>query len=149
MRFTPILFSLITLACLWSLSITASAQSVRFGDYEIHYSVFPSTFLTPEVAAENNLRRSRSIGIVNISLMKRDENGHIRTVQGQVEGQVLNEIRQTRFLAFRRIQEGDSVYFISEYQYRPGELMVFQLNARPSGHDRDLPVRFSHTLFND
>lgn len=124
-------------------------QSVRFGDHEVHYSVFPSTFLTPEVAAANNLQRSRNIGVVNIALFRRDDTGQIRTVQGNVEGQVLNEIRQSTFLAFRRIQEGDSVYFISQYQYRPGEVMTFQLTARPSGHDRDLPVRFSHTLFND
>lgn len=149
MRYTSTLCRLTALICLWSLTATAAAQSVRFGEYEVHYSVFPSTFLTPEVAAENNLRRSRSVGVVNISLMKRDENGHIRTVQGQVQGQVLNEIRQTRFLAFRRIQEGDSVYFISEYQYRPGDVMTFQLTARPSGHNEDLPIRFSHTLFND
>lgn len=140
---------ILALVVLALTTIQAQAQSVRAGDYEVHYSVFPSTFLSPEVAAENNLQRSRSIGIVNIALFKRDEHGHIRTVQGSVEGQVFNEIRQTSFLAFRRIQEGDSVYFISQYQYRPGELMTFQLTTRPTGYGRDLPVRFSHTLFND
>lgn len=137
------------LVALLLLSATVQAQSVSFGEYEVHYSVFPSTFLSPEIAAANNLQRSRSIGTLNIAIFKKDEHGQISTVQGNVEGQVFNEIRQSTFLAFRRIQEGNAVYFISQYQYRPGELMTFQVTARASGHDRDMPVRFSHTLFND
>lgn len=120
-----------------------------FGEYQVHYAVFPSTFLPPEVAAANNLQRSKSIGIVNIAIMTEDENGALSTVPGQVEGKVLNDIRQASFLGFRRIQEGDAVYFIAQYQYRSGELMTFQITARPSGHNQDLPVRFSQTLFND
>ena len=70
-------------------------------------------------------------------------------VSGQVEGKVTNDVQQVRFLAFRRIQEGDSVYFIAEYQYSSGELMTFNITARPTGHQQDLAVRFAHTLFSD
>lgn len=127
----------------------AEEKIVRFGDYQVHYAAFPSTFLPPEVAAANGLNRSKGIGIVNISIMRDDENGNPSTVPGHVEGKVFNDIRQATFLGFRRIQEGDSVYFIAEYQYRPGELMTFQITARPSGHAQDLPIRFSQELFND
>jgi hypothetical protein len=127
----------------------ADEKHVRFGNYEVHYNVFPSTFLTPEVAAANDLNRSRGIGIVNIAIMDRGDDGSLTTVPGQVEGRALNEIQQPTFLAFRRIQEGDAVYFIAEYQYSEGELMTFQITARPSGHDQDLPIRFSQALFND
>jgi hypothetical protein len=70
-------------------------------------------------------------------------------VSGQVEGKVTNDVQQVRFLAFRRIQEGESVYFIAEYQYSSGELMTFNATARPTGHQEDLTVRFAHTLFSD
>ncbi|WP_372965085.1 DUF4426 domain-containing protein [Marinobacter sp.] len=120
-----------------------------FGKYQVHWSVYPSTFLTPEVAQANNLQRSKSIGIVNISIMTSDEYGQPRPVSGQVEGQVSNDIQQVDFLAFRRIQEGDAVYFIAQYQYRPGDLRTFNITARPIGHPQDLKVRFAHTLFND
>lgn len=136
---------------LFALAGPAMAQEKieDFGEYQVHYAAFPSTFLPPEVAAANGLQRSGSIGIVNIAIMTKGENGALRTVPGQVEGKVLNDIRQASFLGFRRIQEGDAVYFIAQYQYRPGELMTFQITARPSGHDQDLPIRFSQTLFND
>lgn len=130
-------------------SLPAHAGSEDFGDYQVQWSVFPSTFLTADIAKANNLQRSKGIGIVNISVMQEDENGVTKPVAGQVEGQVSNDIQQVKFLAFRRIQEGDSVYFIAQYQYASGELMTFNVTARPTGHREELPVRFVHTLFSD
>ncbi|MEX2474756.1 DUF4426 domain-containing protein [Marinobacter sp.] len=137
----------VALLCLITLSTQAGTKS--FGDFEVHYSVFPSTFLSAEVAQANNLNRSQSIGIINIAIMREGENGGLEPVSGQVEGKALNDIQQVKFLAFRRIQEGDAVYFIAQYQYRSAELMTFQITARPTGSGKDLPIRFAHTLFND
>lgn len=149
MMMTRSITRLLTLTLGLLLLAQAQAGQEDFGDYQVHWSVFPSTFLDPEVARANNLQRSRGIGIINISIMTEGEHGQIRPVGGQVQGQVTNDIQQVNFLAFRRIQEGDAVYFIAQYQYRSGDLMTFNITARPTGHNRDLPVRFSHTLFND
>ena len=143
--FRPFIAALI----LTLFSGVSHAGSKDFGEYIVQWSVFPSTFLTPEIAKENGLNRSRSIGVVNIAIMTEADNGGMRTVSGQVEGKALNDIQQPKFLAFRRIQEGDAVYFIAEYQYANAELMTFQVTARPTGAGNDLPIRFSHTLFND
>ncbi len=142
--------SVITLA-LGLLLITSHSQAGEkdFGKYQVNWSVYPSTFLTPEVAKANNLQRSKGIGVVNIAIMNDDEHGQPSPVGGQVEGQVANDIQQINFLAFRRIQEGDAVYFIAQYQYPSGGLMTFNITARPTGHQQDLKVRFAHTLFND
>src|SRR5690554_8230252 len=149
MMMTRSITRLLTLTLGLLLLAQAQAGQEDFGDYQVHWSVFPSTFLDPEVARANNLQRSKGIGIVNISIMTEGEHGQPGPVSGQVEGQVTNDIQQVNFLAFRRIQEGDAVYFIAQYQYRSGDLMTFNITARPSGHPQDLPVRFSHTLFND
>src|SRR5690554_1150219 len=149
MMITRTLSKLMFLAVAVLLAAQVQAGEKDFGQYQVHWSVFPSTFLDPEVARANNLQRSRGIGIINISIMTEGEHGQIRPVGGQVQGQVTNDIQQVNFLAFRRIQEGDAVYFIAQYQHRPGDLMTFSITARPTGHDRDLPVRFSHTLFSD
>jgi hypothetical protein len=127
----------------------AQADSKNFGEYTVSWSVLPSTFLTPEIAKENKLQRSKSIGIVNVAIMQTGADGTLSPVAGQVEGRVTNDIQQVRFLAFRRIQEGSAVYFIAEYQYGTAELLTFNVTARPTGHDQELPVRFSQALFND
>lgn len=131
------------------LTPAAAAEYVDFGDYQVHYSIFSSSFLRPEIAAKNDLNRSKSIGVINISIMQETEDGGWRTVGGQVEGKVLNDIQQQRFLGFRRISEGDAVYYIAEFQYRNAELLTFQVTARPQGAGSDLPIRVAHTLFND
>ncbi len=142
--------STITALALLALAGQAHAGGNKdFGDYRVHWSVLPSTFIAPEVAQANNLQRSKGIGVINISIMKENEDGTLAPVSGQVEGKVTNDIQQVRFLGFRRIQEGDAVYFIAEYQYSSGELMTFNITARPTGEQRDLPVRFAHTLFSD
>ena len=138
-------FALVLLCC----AGLAQADSKNFGEYTVSWSVLPSTFLTPEIAKENNLQRSKSIGIVNVAIMQTNADGTLSPVAGQVEGRVTNDIQQVRFLAFRRIQEGNAVYFIAEYQYGTAELLTFNVTARPTGHNQELPVRFSHALFND
>lgn len=141
--------ALLSLACAAFFTGHSQAGSKDFGDIQVHWSVFPSTFLAPEIASENNLNRSRSIGVVNISIMRETEDGGLEPVSGQVEGKVLNDVQQVKFLGFRRIQEGNAVYFIAEYQYGNAELMTFEITARPTGSNQDLPIRFTHTLFND
>lgn len=141
--------NVLTIALISLCSLQAQAGSKDFGEYEVLWSVLPSTFLAPEVAKANNLQRSKGIGIVNISIMKENEDGSMSPVSGQVEGKVSNDVQQVRFLAFRRIQEGESVYFIAEYQYSSGELMTFNVTARPTGYQQDLAMRFAHTLFSD
>ncbi|MDO6443563.1 DUF4426 domain-containing protein [Marinobacter sp. 2_MG-2023] len=144
------IFTIATAAFLTAAaSLPAHAGSEDFGDYQVNWSVLNSTFLPPETAKENKLQRSKGIGLVNVSIMQENEDGVIKPVAGQVEGKVSNDIQQVKFLAFRRIQEGDSVYFIAQYQYSPGELLTFNITARPTGHNQDLQVRFAHTLFND
>lgn len=138
-----------TLATLLLASFQVQAGQKDFGEYKVLWSVFPSTFLAPEVAQANNLQRSNGIGVVNISIMEEDENGRYKPVNGQIEGSISNDIQQTTFLAFRRIKEGDAVYFIAQYQYQSGSLMTFNVTAQPAGYDDDLPVRFTHTLFQD
>jgi len=144
-------YAIILFATLLALSSwqAQAAGSKDFGDYQVHWSVLPSTFLSPEVAQANGLQRSKGIGIVNISIMQEQEDGTLKPVSGQVEGKVSNDIQQVKFLAFRRVQEGDAVYFIAEYQYPSGELMTFNITARPTGYQQDLSVRFAHTLFSD
>ncbi|PTB93643.1 DUF4426 domain-containing protein [Marinobacter sp. B9-2] len=141
--------NLLAVTLIGLLSFQAQAGSKDFDDYTVLWSVLPSTFLAPEVAQANDLQRSKGIGIVNIAIMKENEDGSMSPVSGQVEGKVTNDVQQVRFLAFRRIQEGESVYFIAEYQYSSGELMTFNATARPTGHQEDLTVRFAHTLFSD
>ncbi len=127
----------------------ASAEVKDFGQYQVQYNIFPSTFLQPSIAAQYRLTRSRAIGMINVSIQKKADNGRLKTISGQIEGRVSNDIRQTDFLTFRQITEGEAVYYIAQFAYRSGELQTFNFKVRPSGSQSDLPVRQARALFND
>ncbi len=151
---SAISYTLKTMALLASLLIM-STQSVlaeqkeRFGDYEVHYSAFASTFLTPDVAKQYDIVRSRAIGVINISVLKKTENGNFEPVAAQVEGVRSNDIQQQLHMGFRRIKEGKAIYFIAETQYMEGEVLTFNISATPEGQQQALKLRFSQTFYND
>ena len=124
-------------------------QKERFGDYEIHYSAFVSTFLTPEVAKQYDIVRSRAVGVINISVLKKSKSGVFEPVAAQVEGIMTNDIQQKKHLGFRRIKEGKAIYFISEIQYMEGEVLAFNISATPEGQQQPLKMRFSQTFYNE
>ncbi|ROT94740.1 DUF4426 domain-containing protein [Marinobacter sp. R17] len=126
-----------------------AGQFEQFGDYQVHYSIFPSSFLSAEVASRYDIVRSQSIGIVNVSILRLGEQGRLEPVSGQVEGQVVNDIQQRRILGFRRISEGDAVYYIAQFPFSEGELLTFELQANAPGAPGNMPVRVAQTLMND
>ena len=119
------------------------------GPYEIHYSVIPSGFLSPEVAQQYDITRSKAIGLMNISILEKLENGGVKPVSGIVEGRIINDIRQERSLNFRKVEEGKAIYYLSQFQFGEGERLEYRANIRPQGHDRSYPIRFTQGLFND
>ena len=56
---------------------TLATEPKRFGDYEVHFSAFNSTFVSPEIAKVYQLQRSPRHGLVNISVLnvKKPGNG--------------------------------------------------------------------------
>lgn len=142
------IITLFTLLLLSTQSVLAE-QKERFGDYEVHYSAFTSTFLTPDIAKQYGIVRSKAIGVINISVLKKSENGIFEPVPAQLEGMRTNDIQQQQFLAFRRVKEGKAIYYLAEMQFMEGEVLVFNISATPEGQARPLKLRFSQTFYNE
>jgi hypothetical protein len=139
------------LAALLSGNLAAEQKAV-FDGYEVHYSAFRSTFLTPEVARQYEIVRSKAIGVINISVLKTDPAGSTalpKAVTANVQAMLTNNIQQQRHLDFRRVIEGTAIYYIAQFQYSQNELLVFDISAQPEGSPTPLKLRFSQTFFND
>jgi hypothetical protein len=71
MRFhSPTLSRLLAVAALVFSPLTLAEQAISDGRYEIHYNAFNSSFITPEVAQQNNLVRSKYRALVNVSVLR-------------------------------------------------------------------------------
>ncbi|MCO4321919.1 DUF4426 domain-containing protein [Aliidiomarina quisquiliarum] len=117
-------------------------QFERLANWHVHYSAFASTFLQPEVAKAYNLVRSRAQGIVSISVLD------AATQQSQrvaVSGYALNSLGQRRELSFRRISEGDSLYYLTSVSHENEDRYRFFINLRHGDISEEL--RFTHTFY--
>lgn len=131
----------------WANDTQDDGQTMqRLGNWEVHYSAFPSTFLRPEVANQYNLTRSNSQGVLNISVL--DATSDERTAQRvNVSGYALNELGQRRDLTFRRHVDGDAIYYITQVPHRKEDEFRFYVTVRQGNESEEL--RFTHTFYRD
>lgn len=126
-----------------------AADKTEFDDYVVHHSAVPSTFISEAMAEKYNLVRSRSVGLLNVSIHARDGSGLPNAVTARLAGSMINDAQQRRSLAFRRIQEGEAIYYLAQFQYREGRTLTFELQSTPHDSNQSLPVRFSRELYHD
>lgn len=138
------------LLCLVSVSASAE-QKLVFGDYEVHYMGLSSSFLTPEVAKIYDIPRSRSLGFLNISVLQKTKGGQIpAALDAKLTGSIRNLIGQARELEFRRIREGQAIYYISTFRFDDGDMYNFDLDIVPSNaKQKNFDVKFSQRFYEE
>ena len=108
------------------------------GEHDVHYSAFNSSFLQPDIAAAAGLVRSKTQGVVNVSVLKAG-----KPVAAQVSGSVKNLLGQDYPLTFKQLKEGDeAIYYLAQFPFESREVLRFNLNLRPSGA---APIDFDFT----
>ena len=108
------------------------------GEHDVHYSAFNSSFLQPDIAAAAGLVRSKSQGVVNVSVLKAG-----KPVAAQVSGSVKNLLGQDYPLTFKQLMECDeAIYYLAQFPFESREVLRFNLNVRPSGA---APIDFDFT----
>lgn len=129
---------------------TNQAKSINsqevFGNYTVHFSVFNSTFLTPDAANAAGLTRARDQVLINISVTDNRNAGGVGQA-AEVSGTATNLIQQQRVLSFKTITEGDAVYYIAPLRHTNEEVMNFAIDVRPAGDAEAFTLRFSRTLY--
>ncbi|MFG3693868.1 DUF4426 domain-containing protein [Stutzerimonas stutzeri] len=108
------------------------------GEHDVHYIAFNSSFLQPDIAAAAGLVRSKTQGVVNVSVLKAG-----KPVAAQVSGSVKNLLGQDYPLTFKQLKEGDeAIYYLAQFPFESREVLRFNLNVRPSGA---APIDFDFT----
>ena len=118
-------------------------------EYEVHYIAFTSTFLDEDVAKQYDIVRSRALGIVNISVIKVEEDGSRKAVGAVLQAKMTNDIQQNQFLSFQQIVEGPAIYYLAQLQFREGEVLTFDVSVFPEGSVKPLQFRFVQNFYND
>ena len=127
------------------LALPAWAERKQsFGEYDVHYIAFNSGFLQPDIAAAAGLVRSRSQGVLNISVLKAG-----KPAMAMVSGTVKNLLGQDRPLAFKQLTEGeDAIYYLAQFPFDSRETLRFNLTVQPVGA-APVNVQFTQEFFPD
>ena len=136
-RFTSMLLCL-----LLALPVFAERKQT-FGELEVHYSAFNSSFLQPDIAAAAGLTRSKTVGILNVAALR---NGQGQTAR--VSGNLKNLLGQSVELQFRQVLESGAVYYLAEFPLRQREILTFSINVQ-IGDAAPHTLTFSQEVFPD
>ncbi len=125
--------------------IASAEQKVVKGNWDIHYIAFPSTFLSPEVANNYNIQRSKYNAVINISVL--DNENKDKAQNAFVRGVVRNPLGQNQNLQFVKVQEGDAIYFIAQFSHLDNE--TYRINIDVQQGNRTETFKFSKKMFVD
>ena len=136
-RFVSLVFCLL-------LALPAVAERKQtFGELDVHYSVFNSSFLQPDVAAAAGLTRSKTVGVLNIAALK-DGKGQAAKVSGTLK----NLLGQTSELKFKQVLESGAVYYLAEFPLRQREVLTFSIQVQ-IGDAAPHTLTFNQEVFPD
>ncbi len=142
---------LTTLSCTDNGTQSVEADSVAvspvtetskiFGNHEIHFNAFKSTFLLPEVAKLYGIGRDKKLGVVMVSVIRKDAPGV--GVDARVSGAATNLASQMKNLKFDEIREGEAIYHISTFAFNQKEHLTFNVDVEiaPTGETHALKWR--------
>ena len=129
------------------LSVTAMAADVikserqeTFGDVTVHYNTFNSTYLTPDIAKSAELIRSKTQGVINISVIKDG-----KPLTAQVSGTVKDLTSQSVPLSFKQVTEQGAIYYIAQYPVPQQETRTFEIKVQTG--DKINTINFNQELF--
>lgn len=133
---------------LLSLGCAAHAEVRRFGAYEVHYSLFQSSFLQPSIASAYSIVRARDHAVLTIAVRRTGKEPAGVAVSAAISGQ-RGDLIYSKPLDFREIREEQAIYYVADFAFISGEAMYFDLSIRPEGDPGALSLKFNQTLYAD
>lgn len=130
-----------------SASFAQADQFVAYGDYEVHYNAFNSTFIEPQVAQSYGLTRSKTLALINVSVLQKASDGSKTPVTAIVKGTASNLIGQSSNISFKKIEETDALYYIGSLPFSNDQLMRIALDVQPDPNQPAYSIQFEQTFY--
>lgn len=145
-RITRILLLPVLLLC---ASLGSAENSTRAEPFTIHHNAIPTALLTPEVAGNYNIVRSKYRGLLNVSVIREVAGTTGQAVTARVSASALNLIGKRHQIDLREVREGEAIYYIGDFPIVDGETLNFTLEVTPEGATRPTRATFSQDFYID
>jgi hypothetical protein len=119
-------------------------QKQVLGSWDVHYIALNSTFLSPEVAKQYSIVRSKFNGLINISVL----NSKDKAAQSVVlTGEAKNLIGVSKKLTFKQVKEGKAIYYLAVLPFSDQEQYRISININDGLEQKTL--KFQHKFYAD
>ena len=120
--------------CLCSVAAVAHAEiSQKFGKLEIHYNALTTDELLPEVARAYKIERSKTRGLVTMSVLMPNKLGVLTPVPAKISIYATNLNQQLANVDMREIIEGTAIYYLGEFRVTPPDTLKFTATVEVAG----------------
>lgn len=128
---------LLAALCLSSVAAVAHAEiAQKFGDLEIHYNALTTDELLPEVARAYRIERSKTRGLVTMSILKPNKIGVPTPVPAKLGVYATTLSQQLSNITMREIREGTAIYYLGEFRVTPPDTLRFTATVEVAGEPR-------------
>ncbi len=121
--------------------------------YEVHYNAFSTDFLTPKVAKQYNIGRSRTKGMINIAVRKlhKGDTSTSTAATARIDLKIQNLYGQQKEVTLRKISENndEAIYYIGTFSVSSRETLNFKASVTPNGERNPIEIKFSQEFFTD
>jgi hypothetical protein len=127
--------------------LPATESTKDFGDYVLYFNALNTDQLTPDIAREYGIVRSKSRAMLNVSIHRKLADGRTEAVTGAVSASAINLNGQLRTMTLREIREETAVYYVGELAISDGEVLIYTVDATPANEASRFTVRFKKQFF--
>ncbi|MCL5060793.1 MAG: DUF4426 domain-containing protein [Candidatus Thermoplasmatota archaeon] len=128
---------LLAALCLCSVAAVAHAEiSQKFGPLEIHYNALTTDELLPEVARAYKIERSKTRGLVTVSVLKKNPVGVLTPMPARLTLYVTNLSQQLANVEMREVKEGTAIYYLGEFRVTPPDTLRFTATVEVAGEPK-------------
>jgi hypothetical protein len=140
----PYLMSVsLILGLLFSSQANAEQKEV-LGSWDVHYIALNTTFLTPDVAKQYGIVRSKFNALINISVLDRKD----KVAQSVIlTGEAKNLIGVVKKLTFKQVTEGKAIYYLAVLPF--SDLEQYRISIGINDGVEQKTLKFQHKFYAD
>jgi len=127
--------------------LPATESSKDFGEFVLFFNALNTDQLSPEIAREYGIVRSKSRALLNVSIHRKLDGGRTEAVTGAVSASAINLNGQLMTMTLREIREEAAIYYIGELGITNGEVLIYTIDATPANEPSRFTVRFKKQFF--
>lgn len=121
-------------------------QAEKFGTLEVHYNAMLASELLPDVAKSYKIDRSKTRGIITISVLRKNAVGAAQPIPAKLTAYLVNLNNQLGSIDMREIKEGAAIYYLGEFRVSPPDTLKFNVTVELHGEPKR-EVTFSQKFY--